>query len=97
MPASAHGSRLAASAGHQLAKPRQSGPSPTLLFFWELRRVLQLGGLLRKCRLCWIPDRGLSQAIEAMQHTLTNLLGTLPPKFFDVRVSAVRWVPIANS
>eukprot|EP00803_Ostreobium_quekettii_P001456 evm.model.scf_161.11 EVM.evm.TU.scf_161.11 scf_161:104525-107709(-) len=30
-----------------------------------------------------------TQVIEAMQHTLKNVLGTLPPKFFDVRVSTV--------
>ncbi len=27
--------------------------------------------------------------VEAMRQTVTNMLGTLPPQFFDVRVSTV--------
>ncbi|CAD7701231.1 unnamed protein product [Ostreobium quekettii] len=30
-----------------------------------------------------------TQVIEAMQHTLTNMLGSLPPQFFDVRISTM--------
>jgi Protein of unknown function (DUF760) len=27
--------------------------------------------------------------VDAMRQTITNMLGTLPPQFFDVRISAV--------
>ncbi|GMH33265.1 hypothetical protein BSKO_01099 [Bryopsis sp. KO-2023] len=30
-----------------------------------------------------------SQVIEAMRHTITNMLGSLPPQFFDVRISTM--------
>lgn len=29
------------------------------------------------------------QVIEAMRHTITNMLGSLPPQFFDVRISTM--------
>jgi hypothetical protein len=33
--------------------------------------------------------RAPNQVVEAMRQTVTNMLGTLPPQFFDVRVSTV--------
>lgn len=33
-----------------------------------------------------------AQVVEAMRQTVTNMLGTLPPQFFDIHVSTVSFV-----
>lgn len=32
----------------------------------------------------------LVQVVDAMRQTVTNMLGTLPPQFFDIHVSTVK-------
>lgn len=39
--------------------------------------------------LLWNLTISDSQVVDAMRHTITNMLGSLPPQFFDVKVSTV--------